>query len=105
MADKIGKIRKVAYSSSRVEPIRNYSPQERAEKLREIDRAAADRAEIREILARYPNPDHLSFPELLEMAIKGKKVTDDDLDYILDIGNEKREEAGYTVNIGGKNGK
>lgn len=105
MADKIGKIRGVAYSSSRVEPVRNYSPQERAEKLSEIDRAAADRAEIREILARYPNPDHLSFPELLEKAINENKVTDDDLDYILDIGHQKREESGYTLKIGEQNGK
>lgn len=105
MTDKIGGIRRVSFTSGRVEKVRNYTAKERAEKLKEIDRAAAERAEVREYLSRYPNPDHLSFAELLELAIHGKTVTDNDLDYILDIGKPVTEEPGYTVTIGGHDGK
>lgn len=83
MEDRIEGISRI----TRVERVRNYTPAERAAKFEEIEKAAAERAEIREYFAQFPNPEHLSFAELLEQAIKNNKVTDDDIGYILDIKN------------------
>lgn len=88
MADRIDRIGRVSFDAGRVEPVRRYTPEERAAKIKEIEQAATDRAELRALLAKYPNPDHLSFAELLEQALNGgQQIKDDDLDYILDIGN------------------
>lgn len=96
MSDRIEGIQRIA----RVEPVRGYTLAERVAKLRQIEREAADRAEIREYLAKYPNPDHLSFADLLEQAIKGQKITEEELDYILDIGNHKYDD-GVIIEIKG----
>lgn len=87
MADRIERIGRVTFDAGRVEPVRRYTPEELAEKIKEIEQAAADRAELRALLAKYPNQDHLSFAELLEQAVNSGQIKDDDLDYILDIGN------------------
>ena len=98
---EIGRIERVSYNAGRVERITRYTPEERAAKIREIEQVAADRAELRALLAKYPNPDHLSFAELLEQAINGGQIKDDDLDYILDIGNHsKSDTSGVIVDIG-----
>ena len=103
MADRIEGIGRIAYDSGRVEPVRRYTPEERAAKIREIEQEAADRAELRALLAKYPNPDHLSFAELLEQAVNGGQIKDDDLDYILDIGNHTDSNtSGVILDIGGK---
>lgn len=90
MEDRIEGISRIS-KITRVEGIRNYTPAERAEKINEIEKAAAVRAEVRAYLSRFPNPEHLSFAELLEQAIKNNKATDDDLAYILDIKNFPKE--------------
>ena len=54
MADRIEGIVRIAYDAGRVEPVRRYTPEERAAKIREIEEAAADRAELRVLLAKYP---------------------------------------------------
>lgn len=103
MADRIEGIGRIAYDSGRVEPVRRYTPEERAAKIREIEQEAADRAELRALLAKYPNPDHLSFAELLEQAVNSGQIKDDDLDYILDIGNHTDSNtSGVILDIGGK---
>ena len=100
MADRIERIGRVSFDTGRVEPVRRYTPEERAAKIKEIEQAAADRAELRALLAKYPNPDHLSFAELLEQALNGGQIKDDDLDYILDIGNHsKSDTSGVIVDI------
>ena len=71
---EIRRIERISYNSGRVERITRYTPEERAAKIKEIEQAAADRAEIRALLAKYPNPDHLSFAELLEQALYNKKL-------------------------------
>ena len=86
MEDRIEGISRISRVTG-VEGIRNYTPAEWAEKIKEIEKAAAERAEIRAYLAKFPNPENLSFAELLEQAIKDNKATDDDLAYILDIKN------------------
>ena len=100
MADRIEGIGRIAYDSGRVEPVRCYTPEERAAKIREIEEAAADRAELRVLLAKYPNPDHLSFAELLEQAVNGGQIKDDDMNYILDIGNHgESDNSGVIIDI------
>lgn len=101
MADRIERIGRVSFDADRVEPVRRYTPEERAEKIKEIEQAAADRAELRALLAKYPNPNHLSFAELLEQAVNGGQIKDDDLDYILDIGNHRdSDDSGVILDIG-----
>lgn len=103
MADKIERIGRVSFDAGIVEPVHRYTPEERAEKIREIEQASADRAELRALLAKYPNPNHLSFAELLEQAVNGGQIKDDDLDYILDIGNHRESDtSGVIVDIGRK---
>ena len=103
MADRIERIGRVSFDAGRVEPVRRYTPEERAAKIREIEQEAADRAEIRALLAKYPNPNHLSFAELLEQAVNGGQIKDDDLDYILDIGNHSESDiSGVILDIGNK---
>lgn len=89
MADRIRRIERVSLNSGRVAPVRSYTLEEYAKKIREIELAAADRAEIRAYLAKYPNPDNLTFAELLEQALKEEQIKDEDLGYILDIQNLK----------------
>ena len=84
---EIRRIGRVAYNSGMVAQVTNYSPEERATKIKEIEQAAAERAEIRAYLAKFPNPEHLSFAELLEQALNSQKTNDDELAYILDIGS------------------
>jgi hypothetical protein len=99
---EIRRIERISYNSGRVERVTRYSPEERAAKIKEIEQAAADRAEIRALLAKYPNPAHLSFAELLEQALKNQKLNDDELAYILDIGNQQTDTSGVIVDISSK---
>lgn len=99
---EIRRIERISYNSGRVERVTRYSPEERAAKIKEIEQAAADRAEIRALLAKYPNPDHLSFAELLEQALNNQKLNDDELAYILDIGNQQTDTSGVIVDISSK---
>ncbi len=84
---EIRRIERISYNAGRVERVTCYTPEERAAKIREIEQTAADRAEIRAYLANFPNPDHISFAQLLEQPINNEKSNDEDLPYILDIGN------------------
>ena len=97
---EIRRIERISYNSGRVERVTNYTPEERAAKIKEIALAEADRAEIREYLAKFPNPEHLSFAELLEQALSNQKANDDELAYILDIGKHEADTSGVIVDIG-----
>lgn len=99
---EIRRIERISYNSGRVERVTRYTPEDRAAKIKEIEQAAADRAEIRALLAKYPNPDHLSFAELLEQALYNQKLNDDELAYILDIGNHQTDTTGVIVDISSK---
>ena len=87
MEGRIGPIESVGYNSGRVEPVRGYSAEERSKKIHEIKLELSEREEIRKYLALYPNPDHLSFKDLLDNAIKGNKQNVDNKGYILDVGH------------------
>lgn len=97
---EIRRIGRVAYNSGRVERVTNYTPEELAAKIKEIEQAAAEGAEIRAYLAKFPNPNHLSFAELLEQALNNQRTNDDELAYILDIGKHETDTSAYTVDIG-----
>lgn len=97
---EIRRIERVSYNAGRVERVTRYTPEERAAKIREIEQAAADRAEIRAYLAKFPNPEYLSFAELLEQALSNQKTNDDELAYILDIGKHETDTSGVIVDIG-----
>ena len=80
--------------------IRGYTPAERIAKIKEIEKLLADRAEIQAYLAKFQNPEYLSFSELLERATNENKMKEKELDYILDIGNHQNEKDGYILEIG-----
>ena len=83
--------------SSKVEPVRRYTPSERKQKMEMMEAEIKEHAEMlalrREIKEKYPNPDKLSFSELLQQEKNGvqslqesaSKQSDDDDGYILDI--------------------
>ena len=96
---EIGRIERIE-RVGRVERVTRYTPEERAAKIREIEQAATDRAEIRAYLAKFPNPEYLSFAELLEQALSNQKTNDDELAYILDIGKHETDTSGVIVDIG-----
>ena len=56
---RIGRVESITYNSERVERIKRVSRHPLTE---------AERAEISAYLAKFKNPDHLSFAELLEQA-------------------------------------
>lgn len=82
--------------------IRGYTPAERIAKIKEIEKLLADRAEIQAYLAKFPNPEHLSFSELLERATSENKMREEELDYILNIGKHQNEKDAYILEIGEK---
>lgn len=96
--EPIGRIERIAG----VEKIRGYTPAERIAKIKEIEKLLADRAEIQAYLAKFPNPEHLSFSELLERATNENKMKEEELGYILNIGNHQNENDGYILEIGEK---
>lgn len=99
---EIKRIGRLTYDFCMVERVTRYTPEERAAKIKEIEQAAADRAEIRALLAKYPNHDHLSFAELLEQTLNNQKLNDDELAYILNIGNHQTDTTGVIVDINSK---
>lgn len=99
---EIKRIGRLTHDFCMVERVTRYTPEERVAKIKEIEQAAADRAEIRALLAKYPNPDHLSFAELLEQALNNQKLNDDEFAYILDIGNHQTDTSGIIVDISSK---
>ena len=101
MGDRIEGIERIGYNSFRVEPVRNYTAEERSIKIRGIELAEEERVEILSFLAQYPNPNHLSFSELLDRAYSRCINQYDTPDYILDIGNhDEADTSGVIVDIG-----
>lgn len=90
MADRIEKLSSVTYSSARIEPVRGYTAAERKAKIEAVEKDSEDRAEIRKYLAMYPNPEKLSFSDLLDrqLGIGNSQTEDDDEDgFVIDIKN------------------
>lgn len=63
----IGRVERITYNSGRVERIKRVSRHPLTEE---------EWAEISAYLAKFPNPNHLSFAELLEEAYKNKEMND-----------------------------
>ena len=89
MPDKISGITGVSYNPSRVEPVRRHSKAEVDAIFDSLEEQEKERAEIREYLARFPNPNKLSFSELLAQERNGAQDNDnDDEGFVLDIKNQ-----------------
>ena len=82
--------------SSKVDPVRRYTPSERKQKMEMMEAEIKEHAEMlalrREIKEKYPNPDKLSFSELLQQEMNGEQSVqeaaskqDDDEGFILDV--------------------
>ena len=87
MAGHISGIQNISDNSSRVEPVRRHTAEEIDAIYESVEQQEKDRAEIREYLARFPNPNHLSFSELLAQNKTGNQDNDDE-GYVLDIKNQ-----------------
>ena len=87
MQSKISGITSIGYDSSRVQPVRRHTKAEVDAIFDAVEEQEKDRAEIREYLAKFPNPNHLSFSELLAQNKAGAQDEDDE-GYVLDIGSK-----------------
>ena len=87
MQSKISGITSIGYDSSRVQPVRRHTKAEVDAIFDAVEEQEKDRAEIREYLAKFPNPNNLSFSELLAQNKAGAQG-DDDEGYVLDIGSK-----------------
>ena len=87
MQSKISGITSIGYDSSRVQPVRRHTKAEIDAIFDAVEEQEKDRAEIREYLAKFPNPNHLSFSELLAQNKAGAQG-DDDEGFVLDIKNQ-----------------
>ena len=87
MPSKISGITSIGYDSSRVQPVRRHTKAQVDANFYSVEEQEKDRAEIREYLAKFPNPNHLSFSELLAQNKAGAQG-DDDEGYVLDIGSK-----------------
>ncbi len=94
MADveKIYRITSAGDSSS-INPVRRYTASERKAKMEMMEEEIKEHKEMldirREIKEKYPNPEKLSFSELLEREMNGENNkpvhTEDENGFILDI--------------------
>ena len=86
MADRISGISGIGYNGTRIQPLTRHSAEGTENIFKQVEEQEKERAEIRAYIAQYPNPNHLSFEELLD---EGRGVAkDDDEGYVLDIGNK-----------------
>lgn len=86
MPDKISRISNISYNATRVEPVRRHTKAEIEAIFDSVEQQEKDRAEIREYLANFPNPNKLSFSELLSKNKSG--TLDNEEGYVLDIKNQ-----------------
>ena len=95
MADRIESIQRIKYDSTVVTPVRRYTKSEKQAKMEMIEKQISNHEEMtaihREIKQKYPNPQKLSFKELLQQEMKGGPDSDsianqeDEDGFILDL--------------------
>ena len=92
MADRIEGIGGISYNSTRVQPVRGYTKEERSAIIEAVEKESEKRmeelAEKRAYLAKYPVPKGASFTEVLNQKLGIAPLTpatDDDEGYVLDI--------------------
>lgn len=92
MAD-VEKIYRITSDSSSINKVRRYTASEREAKMKMMEEEIKEHKEMldirREIKEKYPNPEKLSFSELLEQEMNGEKNKpirkEDEEGFILDI--------------------
>ncbi len=90
---EINRIVRIISDSSSIDPVRRYTDSERKAKMEMMEEEIKEHAEMlairREIKENYPNPEKLSFEELLEQektgSDQGQANIEDDEGFILDI--------------------
>ena len=90
---KVEKIYRITGDSSSINPVRRYTDSERKAKMEKMEEEIKEHKEMldirREIREKYPNPEKLSFSELLKQEMTGeinKPARDEDGDgFIVDI--------------------
>jgi len=90
---EIQRIVRITSDSSSIDLVRRYTDSERKAKMEMMEEEIKEHAEMlairSEIKEKYPNPEKLSFAELLEQgknkAVESKANTEDDDGFILDI--------------------
>lgn len=95
MADRIESIQRIEYNSTIVTPVRRYTKSEKKTKMEMLEKQISNHEEMtaihREIKEKYPNPQKLSFKELLQQEMKDGPDSDsitnqeDDDGFILDL--------------------
>ena len=92
MADRIESIQRIKYDSTVVTPVRRYTKSEKQAKMEMLEKQISNHEEMtaihREIKQKYPNPQKLSFKELLQQEMSGEGNTvnqEDDEGFILDL--------------------
>ena len=95
MQSKISGISNISYNSSRVDPVRRHTKAEIDAIFDAVEEQEKDRAEIREYLARFPNPNHLSFSELLAQ----NKISFSELLAQNKTGSQDSDDEGFVLDI------
>ena len=94
MFNKIESISKVSSASNKkIQPVRRHSKEEIEKLYKDYQEASDDRKAFEEYLNKYPNPDKLSFDELLKRAASG---------LIIDVGKKSEEDDGVILSISSK---
>jgi len=92
---------------SRINQIKGYTEEERSEALKQLELTLQEQEELRAYLSQFPNPDHLTFEELLQRdmaaaagsASSFRSSEKSDGGVIIDIGNHP-EDDGVIIDIG-----
>ncbi|MCR4742013.1 MAG: hypothetical protein K5866_03970 [Treponema sp.] len=108
MFDKIESISSLSsINNGKIQPVRRHSKKEIENLYNYNQEASEDRKAFQEYLKKYPNPDNLSFDELLKKAASGHPLTDKEIKenesgLIIDVGHKPKEDDGVILSISSK---
>ena len=106
MFNKIESISKVSSASNKkIQPVRRHSKEEIEKLYKDYQEASDDRKAFEEYLNKYPNPDKLSFDELLKRAASGHPLTAKEIQetgLIIDVGKKSEDDDGVILSISSK---
>ena len=108
MFNKIESISKVSSASNKkIQPVRRHSKEEIEKLYKDYQEDSDDRKAFEEYLNKYPNPDKLSFDELLKRAASGhpltaKEIQEKQTGLIIDVGKKSEDDDGVILSISSK---